>query len=149
MQRSTEMKYLCKAFFSSCVHAFFWLAVCDPTAHVGVAEWALVLTRSLLHDPIKSDAAFCNHCVRTGVWLCEISAALPPLRKKKYRKEMHGIIHCRESYWFFFFEFRADAFRIGGGHKQALGWDGKVADRLNSEPLLDGLPNSRPQNTDI
>lgn len=99
-----------------------------------------VLMRSLLHDPIMSDAAFGNHRVQAGVWLCEISAALAPLRQKKYRNEMHRMTHCRESYWFF---------RIGGGQKQALGSDGKVADRLNNEQFVDGLPNSHPQNIHI
>lgn len=41
-----------------------------------------VLMRSLLHDPIMSDAAFGNHRMQAGVWLCEISAALAPLRQK-------------------------------------------------------------------
>lgn len=41
-----------------------------------------VLMRSLLHDPIMSDAVLGNHRVQAGVWLSEILAVLAPLRQK-------------------------------------------------------------------
>lgn len=80
-----------------------------------------VLMRSLLHDPIMSDAAFGNHRMQAGVWLCEISAALAPLRQKVEKlNAQNDSLPGKLLIFFFFFEFRADAFRIGGGQKQAL-----------------------------